>query len=50
MLATAADGDVTVVAPSGEPMGLVTFRQLACAMVNSEKDAETSSSPLVAAL
>ena len=39
MLATAADGDVTVVAPSGEPIGLVTFRQLACAMVNSVNEA-----------
>ncbi len=38
-LASAPEGDVTVVAPSGDPMGVVTFRQLASAMVNSHNAA-----------
>lgn len=49
-LASAPEGDVTVVSSSGQPVGLVTFRQLATAMVNSHDDAERDSSPLVAAL
>ncbi|MDR6758007.1 glycine betaine/proline transport system ATP-binding protein [Mycoplana sp. BE70] len=35
ILASAPEGDVTVVDPSGKPIGTVTFRQLAAAMVNS---------------
>ena len=34
-LASAPEGDITVVDPSGKPLGTVTFRQLAGAMVNS---------------
>jgi glycine betaine/proline transport system ATP-binding protein len=34
-LVSAPDGDVTVVDPSGKPVGTVSFRQLAGAMVNS---------------
>ncbi|MCX8998852.1 glycine betaine/L-proline ABC transporter ATP-binding protein [Rhizobiaceae bacterium BDR2-2] len=36
VLSPQADGDVTVIAASGEPLGLVTFRQLAGAMVNAD--------------
>ncbi|RFB78998.1 quaternary amine ABC transporter ATP-binding protein [Methylovirgula sp. 4M-Z18] len=36
MLTSVPDGDVTVVAASGEPLGFVTLRQLAGAMVNSQ--------------
>lgn len=32
-LAHAPDGDIVVAAPSGEPVGVVTFRDLANAMV-----------------
>jgi glycine betaine/proline transport system ATP-binding protein len=35
-LAPLPDGDAVVTSPEGEPIGLVTFRQLAGAMVNSE--------------
>ena len=49
-LASAPEGDVTVVSSSGQPIGIVTFRQLAIAMVNSHDDAERDSSSLVAAL
>ncbi|MDP9813757.1 glycine betaine/proline transport system ATP-binding protein [Rhizobium tibeticum] len=49
-LASAPEGDVTVVSASGQPVGVVTFRQLATAMVNSHGEAEGSSTPLVAVL
>lgn len=35
MLSSVPDGEVMVVAPSGKPMGVVTFRRLAEAMVNA---------------
>ncbi|MBN5495446.1 glycine betaine/L-proline ABC transporter ATP-binding protein [Pseudomonas aeruginosa] len=37
MLASAPDGEVVVVAPSGKPLGVVTFRRLAEAMVNAQE-------------
>jgi glycine betaine/proline transport system ATP-binding protein len=49
-LASAPEGDVTVVSATGQPVGLVTFRQLATAMVNSNGEAEKGFPPLVAAL
>ena len=36
-LASAPEGDVTVVDAAGQPIGRVTFRQLAGAMVNSHE-------------
>ena len=36
LLALAPDGDVTVVGQGSRPVGVVTFRQLAAAMVNSD--------------
>ncbi len=35
ILATAPEGDITVVDPTGKPLGTITFRQLASAMVNA---------------
>jgi glycine betaine/proline transport system ATP-binding protein len=35
-LATAPEGDITVIDASGKPLGTVTFRQLASAMVNAD--------------
>ena len=40
MLASAPDGDITVVDASGKPVGAVTFRQLASAMVNTHGTGE----------
>ncbi|NQD54266.1 glycine betaine/L-proline ABC transporter ATP-binding protein [Pseudomonas sp. CM25] len=37
MLVAAPDGDVTVVSPNGKPLGVVTFRRLAEAMVNAKE-------------
>lgn len=37
MLVSAPDGDVTVISPSGKPLGVVTFRRLAEAMVNAQE-------------
>jgi glycine betaine/proline transport system ATP-binding protein len=37
MLAAAPDGDVIVTAQDGKPIGAVTFRQLAAAMVNAQE-------------
>ncbi|WP_115114823.1 glycine betaine/L-proline ABC transporter ATP-binding protein [Rhizobiales bacterium] len=39
-LASVPEGDVTVVDASGKPLGTVTFRQLATAMVNSNNDSD----------
>jgi len=36
-LASAPEGDITVVDPAGKPLGMVTFRQLASAMVNAHE-------------
>ena len=36
-LASAPEGDITVVDPLGKPLGIVTFRQLAGAMVNAHE-------------
>ncbi|UWU24574.1 glycine betaine/L-proline ABC transporter ATP-binding protein (plasmid) [Rhizobium sp. CB3171] len=36
LLASVPDGDVTVLGASSEPVGVVTLRQLACAMVSSQ--------------
>ncbi len=35
ILAAAADGNATVVSPTGQPVGIVNFRRLATAMVNA---------------
>jgi len=35
ILASAPEGDITVLGPASQPVGTVTFRQLAAAMVNS---------------
>ncbi|WDZ80351.1 glycine betaine/L-proline ABC transporter ATP-binding protein (plasmid) [Ensifer adhaerens] len=37
MLASAPEGDITVVDPTGKPLGTVTFRHLAGAMVNARE-------------
>ncbi|MDL2405771.1 glycine betaine/L-proline ABC transporter ATP-binding protein [Rhizobium calliandrae] len=51
LLASAPDGEVTVVSSSGEAVGLVTFRQLAEAMVNSKDTSKQhAGGPLAAAL
>ncbi|WP_337266568.1 quaternary amine ABC transporter ATP-binding protein [Oryzifoliimicrobium ureilyticus] len=49
-LSKAEDSEVTVVSPSGQPVGVVTFRQLACSMVNSDSEDGKPSPNLVAAL
>ncbi|WP_431323769.1 quaternary amine ABC transporter ATP-binding protein [Rhizobium sp. YTU87027] len=49
-LASAPDGDVTVVSASGQPVGIVTFRQLASAMVNNQDAEDHRSRPLAAVL
>ena len=47
VLTAARDGEATVIAPSGEPVGTVTLRQLAEAMVNSrDGDAGTTAGGL----
>lgn len=38
MLSSMPDGEVMVVAPSGKPLGVVTFRRLAEAMVNAQDE------------
>jgi glycine betaine/proline transport system ATP-binding protein len=43
MLASAPDGDVTVLGASSQPVGVVNFRQLAGAMVNSQPRKEHES-------
>ncbi|MBY5326150.1 glycine betaine/L-proline ABC transporter ATP-binding protein [Rhizobium leguminosarum] len=50
ILASAAHDDARVVSPSGEALGLVTFRQLAGAMVNSQEAAPRRDSALSVAL
>ncbi|OWO92192.1 proline/glycine betaine ABC transporter ATP-binding protein [Rhizobium esperanzae] len=50
MLASTPDDNARVVSPSGETLGLVTFRQLAGAMVNSQEVATRHDSPLSVAL
>ncbi|MGR8964681.1 quaternary amine ABC transporter ATP-binding protein (plasmid) [Rhizobium leguminosarum] len=50
MLASAPDDDARVFSPSGEALGLVTFRQLAGAMVNSQEVAPRRDSALSVAL
>ncbi|MBB4571714.1 quaternary amine ABC transporter ATP-binding protein [Rhizobium leucaenae] len=47
-LASAPDGDITVLDPSSQPVGIVTFRQLACAMVNSQPHEERESAVALA--
>ena len=49
-LAAAPEEDVTVVSDAGQPIGVVTFRQLATAMVNSHGEAERRAPPLAAVL
>ncbi|MFS8114271.1 glycine betaine/L-proline ABC transporter ATP-binding protein [Rhizobium jaguaris] len=49
-LASAPDGEVTVVSSSGEAVGLVTFRQLAEAMVNSKDTSNRHAASLATAL
>lgn len=49
LLACAPDGDITVVDPSGKPVGIVTFRQLAGAMVNSHGVSHTAGASASAA-
>lgn len=48
MLASAPDGDVTVVSPAGQPVGIVNFRRLATAMVNAPASMDRNSSDLAA--
>ena len=50
ILSSAPEGDARVVSPSGETLGLVTFRQLASAMVNSQEMAPQRDSALSVAL
>ncbi|MBY4611391.1 glycine betaine/L-proline ABC transporter ATP-binding protein [Rhizobium sp. 9T] len=50
MLAATPDDDARVVSPSGETLGLVTFRQLAGAMVNSQEVAARRENTLSVAL
>jgi glycine betaine/proline transport system ATP-binding protein len=50
MLAATPDDDARVVSPSGETLGLVTFRQLAGAMVNSQEVAARRDNTLSVAL
>ncbi|MGE8064597.1 quaternary amine ABC transporter ATP-binding protein [Pseudomonas sp. NPDC089569] len=47
-LALAPDGDVTVVTTSGKPIGIVTFRRLAEAMVNAQELPESREQVLAA--
>ncbi|NKF32330.1 proline/glycine betaine ABC transporter ATP-binding protein, partial [Pseudomonas sp. BGM005] len=50
MLASTPADDARVVTPSGETLGLVTFRQLAGAMVNSHEVADRRDNTLSVAL
>ena len=47
-LASAPDGDITVVDTSGNPIGAVTFRQLANAMVNAHTGSNPAAIPTTA--
>jgi glycine betaine/proline transport system ATP-binding protein len=50
MLASAPDGEIAVVSPAGEAIGLVTFRQLAEAMVNTQGTSDKHPASLAAAM